>query len=220
MTPPAALPIATAAGFAATLGASALLSRRMRVRGTAVDTDLTPAPPAFAIWGLIYALLGVLVVVQLRDAAVAASLGPWLLLSLAASTGWLLTYTLGPAGADGVPAPAVRWVSLAMLVGALAPAALATAHSAPLGSGPLAADLGRAGLSLYTGWLGVATALGVLIAALPIRPGEPARLAPAARAAAWAGLAAAAAVASWLRRDPLLLAPLGWAALWRAARCG
>ncbi|OXM85088.1 hypothetical protein [Paenibacillus rigui] len=57
---------------------------------------ITPAPYAFSIWGLIYALLIVFVIVQFvpraRDAEEITSIGPWFIVSCFFNISWILLW--------------------------------------------------------------------------------------------------------------------------------
>lgn len=60
-------------------------------------TPLTPAPVTFAIWGVIYITLPILVLYQINDktgygADYAASIGPWFLVSCIANIVWIFSW--------------------------------------------------------------------------------------------------------------------------------
>lgn len=206
---------ANVGALALTLLANALLGARVGPRSGALDTALTPAPPAFGIWWAIYALLIATVVAQLDDEPLRRALGPWFLLSCAGSVGWLAAFARGPVDAEGRLTRGTRSLAALLLLVALAGALL------PLGALPQEKEeskaplhaLARAGASLYAGWLAVAATLGVLMALGP-RQAE----SVSARLLVWLGLASVLGALGVAWRNPLLTAPLLWAALWRATR--
>jgi hypothetical protein len=193
---------------AATLGcvllANAALGRRIGKRSRQFDSALSPAGPAFSIWGAIYALLAVAVLDQ--GTAARTQLGLWFALSSLFSIGWLAVFTLG-----SVERGDVRWVAAGMLqAAAVCAMPLVRPGTAPVGA---AAQLARVGLSIYAGWLVVAAALGTAIAA-----NAPPMASRRWRGAAWLAVLVAPGAGSVVLRDPALVAPVAWAALWRATR--
>jgi len=194
---------ANAAILGCMLLSNAALGRRIGARSRQLDSALTPAGPAFATWGVIYALLAMAVLDDGADAR--AQLGVWFALSSLCSIGWLAVFTLG-----SIERGDVRWAAALLLQMAAACAMpLVRPGAAAVG---VWAHLARAGLSVYAGWLVAAAALGTAIAA-----GVPPTAPRLWRGAAWLALLAAPGAGSVALRDPALVAPVAWAAFGRAA---
>ncbi|WP_159888522.1 hypothetical protein [Paenibacillus puerhi] len=120
--------------------------------------QITPAPYAFAIWGLIYALLAVYIIVQWlpthQDDREVVGANPWFLLSCLLNTGWLLLwhylYTIS---------------SVFAMLGLLAALIGAYVGTRPSGwsSEPLVRYFVQLPFSIYLGWISVATIVNVII---------------------------------------------------------
>jgi len=192
------------ATFGGVVLANAALGAGIGERSRRRDTALTPASPAFAIWGLIYLLLAVAVLDGCP--ATRLQLGLWFPLSSFFTVAWLALFTRG-----NLERPGVRWGAAALILAAAASAVpLLRPGLPPCDTQGL---LARVGLSMYTGWLAVAASVGVAMAA-----SVGATAARWQRGAAWTALLAVTGVGGFVMRDPSLVAPVAWAALWRATR--
>lgn len=123
----------------------------------AYPTLFTPAGYVFAIWSVIYIGLIALVIYQLRPGAeaVRARLGPWLAVNAILNAAWLFLW-----GAE------LLWLSLVAMLGILA---TLIALYERLGIGRTQASTAerwavRTTISVYTGWISVATIANVAIA--------------------------------------------------------
>lgn len=129
-------------------------------------TAITPAGYAFSIWGLIYIALAALMIFQLlpRNASWTRSrLGPWLAINLVSNAAWLPLFQNEVAG---------LWVSVGVIAGGIL-LPLAVLHTRFWRPASLEAmSWGEAvcvlpAISLYMGWVSVATIANVSLALTP-----------------------------------------------------
>ncbi|MVN77891.1 tryptophan-rich sensory protein [Hymenobacter sp. HMF4947] len=177
-------------------------------------TLLTPAGYAFSIWGVIFAGLVAYTVWQLlpaqRFSRLVARLTPVLALAVLATTAWTLVFSyelIGP--------------SLVVMLAILGLLAVAYARSRPLVLAGQAPAWPTWFLSLYLGWIMLATVLNVIFglrdAAGVQWPADANLLGSHALVVVAAGLGTALA---WRGHDALLPLPLAWGLVgtWAAQR--
>jgi hypothetical protein len=167
-------------------------------------TLLTPAGYAFSIWGVIFSGLVAYTVWQLRPKSwqtpLPGRLTPVLTLAVLVTTCWTLVFSYGHIG-----------LSLIVMLAILGLLAVAYARTRPVVLSGAAPAWPTWFLSLYLGWIMLATVLNVIFGLrdalgwqLPASAVLPSNLLLAAVAAAIALLLA------WRARDPLLPLPIAW----------
>lgn len=181
--------------------AGALSNGRMSARH---PTLLTPAGYAFSIWGVIFAGLLAYTVWQLlprqRLAQLPARLTPPLTLAVLATTAWTLAFSYELLG-----------LSLVVMLTLLGLLALGYARARPLVLAGAAPAWPTWFLSLYLGWILLATVLN-LVFGLRDTLGwhlPQSALVPASQLLV-ALAAAAALLLAWRGHDPLLPLPVAW----------
>lgn len=167
-------------------------------------TLLTPAGYAFSIWGVIFSGLVAYTVWQLRPQAwqtpLPGRLTPVLTLAVLATTGWTLAFSYGQIG-----------LSLAVMLTILGLLARAYARTRPLVLRGVSPIWPTWFLSLYLGWIMLATVLNVIFSlrdALGVQWSAKASLDGSyGLIVIAAGLGVALA---WRGRDALLPLPIAW----------
>ncbi|RYY16226.1 MAG: tryptophan-rich sensory protein [Cytophagaceae bacterium] len=167
-------------------------------------TLLTPAGYAFSIWGVIFSGLVAYTVWQLRPQAwqtlLPGRLTPVLTVAVLATTGWTLAFSYGQIG-----------LSLAVMLTILGLLARAYARARPLVLRGAALAWPTWFLSLYLGWIMLATVLNVIFSlrdALGVQwSAEASRDGSYGLIVIAAGLGVALA---WRGRDALLPLPIAW----------
>ena len=167
-------------------------------------TLLTPAGYAFGIWGVIFAGLAVYAGWQLRPAGqqlpLVAQLTPPLTLAVLATTAWTLVFSYGHIGG-----------SLGVMLALLGLLVLAYARTRPLVLAGTTPAWPTWFLSLYLGWIVLATVLNVIFSLRDA--GGMHWSASANLTASYALVAVAAALGlglAWRGRDALLPLPIAW----------
>lgn len=137
------------------LGGSGAFGLSVGVVAAEYTTPVMPVPAAFSIWSLIYVAMLAQAVHQAlpsqRTRPVHRATGWWLVLAALANTSWILVFTLG-------------WVMVAQVVIVVLLVALATALGRlSARRAERAADrwLLYGPVALYTGWVSLATVVGV-----------------------------------------------------------
>ena len=182
--------------------AGALSNGQMSARH---PTLLTPAGYAFSIWGVIFAGLLLYAVWQLlprqRGAVLPARLTPPLTLAVLATTAWTLVFSYELIGA-----------SLIVMLGLLALLAWSYARARPLVLAGAAPAWPTWFLSLYLGWIMLATVLNLVFGLRDalgwhLHRGE---VVGVLNEALVLGAAAITLALAWRARDPLLPLPVAW----------
>ena len=184
--------------------AGALSNGQMSARH---PTLLTPAGYAFSIWGVIFGGLVVYAIWQMlprqRQSMLAAALTPPLTLAVLTTTAWTLAFSYEQLG-----------VSMLIMLLLLAALAWAYARTRPLVLASTVPGWPAWFLSLYLGWIMLATVLNLTLGLrdalgwqLPSPAVLPANLLLALLATGTALLLA------WRGRDPLLPLPVAWGLL-------
>lgn len=123
-------------------------------------TLITPASYAFAIWGVIYALLGGFVILQLiprwREEPRLQAIGPWFILSCLLNSAWIIAWNY-------LEIKASVFIMLALLL-VLTVLYVRTRPDSHAPSPLLTWLLIELPFSIYLGWISVATILNVTIA--------------------------------------------------------
>lgn len=191
--------------LATVLLANAALGSGIGAASDRFSTRLTPGSPAFSIWLAIYTLLVVLCIRQWDDEALRAIIGPWFVANCVLSISWLVCFTSTTRVSDEGATP-LLWLAAVSLLGMLVTAGAVLYR---MWASRTFWGLSQIAMSLYVGWLAVASVLAVLIASR----------APLARdidrALTWSAVAACVGVTAVLQKDPVLALPLAWAAFWR-----
>lgn len=167
---------------------------------------ITPAPYAFAIWGLIYVLLVLFVIVMflpsVRDTAEARGVGPWFWISCLFNAGWIvLWHNLRITG------------SLFVMLGLFLSLAAVYWGTRPHGwsQNRLVRWLVQMPFSIYLGWITAATLVNFRVASY-----NAGWFQPGLSDTAWTYLliAVAALIAIWIGRrwsDPVYMLAIIWA---------
>ncbi|MGI4742963.1 MAG: hypothetical protein ACRYG7_48045 [Janthinobacterium lividum] len=167
-------------------------------------TLLTPAGYAFSIWGVIFSGLVAYTVWQLRPEAwqtpLPGRLTPVLTLAVLATTGWTLAFSYGQIG-----------LSLAVMLTIMGLLTRAYARARPLVLSGAAPAWPTWFLSLYLGWIMLATVLNVIFS---LRDAFGVRWSAEASLDGSYGLIIVAAglgvARAWRGRDALLPLPIAW----------
>lgn len=162
----------------------------------ALPLPYSPAPPAFAIWGVIYPLLAMYTVAQgtgAEEPRPSALLG----VSVLCAAAWVPLFTRNT--------PTGFWLATGALA-ACAACAVAAVVSLPARRGARELLFDELPLALYAGWVCTAAALSVGISLRASGVGVP----------AWSGSVAAGAIAAAAAalRSPILALPALWGFLW------
>ena len=167
-------------------------------------TLLTPASYAFSIWGVIFSGLVVYTIWQLRPAAwqspLPARLTPVLTLAVLATTAWTLFFSYGLIG-----------LSLVVMLAILLLLIVAYGRTRPLVLRHVAPNWPTWFLSLYLGWIMLATVLNFIFS---LRDAVGVQWSAQASLAGSYGLVVIAAglgvALAWRGRDALLPLPIAW----------
>ncbi len=194
--------IVNCVAFAIVLIVNASWEKRIKPVSDAHETRLTPPPPAFAIWGVIYSLLVAMCVGQYYDHAVVESLSGWFLLSCAGNIAWLYLYTH-------------ENLRLSALTLFLTTAAIGVAYArvqvwSTIASATWSRIVASVTFSLYFGW----TLLASLLNLLQIAPAK-IRQNLALTISAYGGSYITVSLLGFALQDPCICLPLAWASLWR-----
>lgn len=185
------------------LMANWIFGRRIKPISGAHPTPLTPPALAFSIWGLLYALLIAVCVAQFYDPSIVRHLSGWFALSCAGTIAWLMAYTR-------------TYLKSATIILVLTTASIGLCYGrvqvrSTWQDAAWSRVIASVTFSLYFGWTLVATALNTLQAShLQGRVGH-----TTLQIAGYTMLYAVVAGLAFSRKDPCIVLPLGWAALWR-----
>lgn len=181
--------------------ANRIIGRNIKAISDANPTPITPPPPAFFIWAVLYSLLLAVFASQFFDSSVVRDFSGWFVLSCAATTAWLLAYTRS-------------YLKTAAVLLALTTACIAVCYarvqswSSKMQSATWVRVLASVTFSLYLGWAILATSLNSLQV---LRVGENLTV----KIAAYLVLYASITAVGFSMGDPCVGVPFAWAALWK-----
>ena len=185
------------------LMANWVLGKKIKPISEANPTPITPPPPAFSIWGILYSLLITVCIAQFYDTGIIHRLSGWFILSCAGTLAWLLLYTHS-------------CIKTSAAVLALTTACIGVCYarvqywSFEWTGASWPRILTSVTFSLYFGWTLLATALN----ALQIFRLEEQKL---TQIAAYVPLYTVLTAVGFTLQDPCIGIPFAWATLWRGA---
>lgn len=190
-------------GLSVVLMTNRVLGKKIKPISEANPTPITPPPPAFSIWAILYSLLITVCIAQFYDTEIVHRLSGWFLLSCAGTIAWLLSYTRS-------------CIKMAATVLALTTACIGVCYarvqywSLDRTDASWPRILTSVTFSLYFGWTLLATALnGLQICRLKERK--------LTQIAAYVPLYAVFTAIGFTLKDPCIGIPFAWATLWRGA---